>query len=240
VTQQTSLARVALNFNLTAIPTNATVSKAELSFNRIGDYLGYDMAGTYKVYLITKSWTSATATWDNLSTSIGTTAVATKSYTTGTKGWITFDVTSATKSLVANPSNNYGFMILIDFVLNSSTNGHISKIHSSESKSTQLQPKIVIDYTTGTAVTNHTALTRDKLAVSYSRKGNLLVSIPQRGNYTISFYAGNGSMLGKIDNTCFDAGTHTLPCADQNLPKGVLFVMVKNDDMAGVSRVVVY
>jgi len=99
---------------------------------------------------------------------------------------------------------------------------------------------MVIEYTTGTTVTNHTALNQNKIGISYSRKGNLLVSIPQKGNYTISFYVGNGSMVGKIDNTCFDAGTHSILYSYLNLPKGVLFVNVKNDEMAWVSRVVSY
>ncbi len=229
-----------MNFDLTAIPTNADITKAELSFYRIGDYLGYDMSGTYEVYLITESWSSSSATWENLSTSIGQNTVATKNYTKGTTGWMDFDVTDATGDLVADPSTNYGFMILIEFDLNSYTNGHISKIHSSESSQEDLQPKMVIEYTATPIVTDNVKMSNNQMAIQYNQSGNLQVSTKTDGKYTILFHAGNGRQIGHINNKYLQAGTNIVSCSNLNLPKGLVFITLKNVNQSVNSKAVIY
>lgn len=233
------MGRIALNFDLTAIPEHATVTNAELLFYRIGDYYGYDMDGTYEAHLINESWTSSTATWENLSTSYEQTVIASLDYTRGTTGWFDFDVTDATAGLVANPSENLGFMILIDFVLNSSTNGHISKIHSSESSEESLQPKIVVEYTATPIITDNAPDKLQQMAVNYGT-GKLRVSTVTDGNYTILFHTGNGRLLYKMDERFLKAGTQTITCDKSHFVKGVVFITVQGNRQSAISKAVVY
>jgi hypothetical protein len=229
-----------LNFDLTAIPTHADVTKAEISFYRTGDYLGYDMDGTYEVYLITKSWASSTATWENLATSIGQTPVTTLAYHRGTTGWFDFDVTDAAGDLVSDPSKNYGFMILIEFELNAYTNGHISLIHSSEATREDLQPKMVIDYTATPVITGRTKIKSNNMSISYKQSGALLVNTKSDGIYTILFYTGNGRLIDQIDKRYLSAGSHTISCGNVDLPKGVVLITLRKDNQSAVSKAVIY
>jgi hypothetical protein len=198
------------------------------------------MNGTYEVYLITESWSSSTATWENLSSSIGQTPVTTVEYTRGTTGWFDFDVTGATGDLVANPSENFGFMILIDFVLNSYTNGHISKIHSSESSEENLQPKMVIEYTATPIVTGKAKINSKNMSIILNQSGNLLVSTKTDGKYEIMFHTGNGRLVGKIDNKYLSAGTYSISCDNITLPKGIVFITLSNGNQSSISKAVIY
>lgn len=233
------MGRIALNFDLTVVPEHAEVTKAELSFYRIDDYLGYDMSGTYEVHLINESWTSSTATWENLSSSYEQTVVASLGYTKGTTGWFDFDATDATANLVANPSENFGFMILIDFELTSNTNGHISKIHSSESSEESLQPKIVVEYTATPVITDNIPVKPQQMAVNY-RSGKLQVSTVTEGNYTILFHTGNGRLIYKMGERYLKAGTHTIACDKNHFVKGVLFITVQGNRQSAISKAVIY
>lgn len=197
------------------------------------------MDGTYEVYLINESWTSATATWENLSSSYEPTVVASLEYTRGTTGWFDFDVTDATADLVANPSENFGFMILIDFVLNSNTNGHISMIHSSESSAETLQPKIVVEYSATPIITDNLAVKPQQMTANYN-SGKLRVSIVTDGNYTIMFYNGNGRLLYKINGHYLNAGTHALNCDNVPFTNGVFFIQVQGNGQSAMSKAVVY
>jgi hypothetical protein len=198
------------------------------------------MNGTYEVYLITESWSSSTATWENLATSIGQNPVATINYTKGTTGWFDFDVTDATGDLVANPSDNYGFMILIDFELNSYTNGHISKIHSSESSEESLQPKMVIEYTATPIITNNATMNNSTMPITYNKSGNLFVSVRMDGKYSLMFHTGNGRLIDKINNKYLSAGIHTIECNNLNLPKGIVFISLKNGSQSVIFKAVIY
>jgi hypothetical protein len=196
------------------------------------------MDGTYEVYLINESWTSATATWENLSSSYEPTVVASLEYTRGTTGWFDFDVTDATAGLVANPSDNFGFMILIDFSLSSNTNGHISMIHSSESTEETLQPKMVVEYTATPIITDNSAVTPQQMTATYN-SGKLRVSTVTDGNYTVMFYNGNGRLLYKISEHYLKAGTHAITC--DNVPlNGIFFITVQGNGKSVVSKAVVY
>ena len=223
------MGRIALNFDLTVIPEHATVTNAELSFYRICDY-----------YLINESWTSSTATWENLSSSYEQTVVASLDYIKGTTGWFDFNVTDATADLVANPSENFGFMILIDFVLNSSTNGHISKIHSSESSEESLQPKMVVEYSATPIITDNALLKQPQIGVTYNQSGKLQVSTLTGGNYTIMFHTGNGRLLYRMDEKYLKAGKHSISCDKAPFTKGVLFITVQGNGQSAMSKAVIY
>ena len=198
------------------------------------------MNGTLEVHLINESWSSSTASWSSLAESFDQTVLDSKEYVGGTTGWFDFDVTEATANLVTNPSENFGFMIFIDFELNSTTNGHVSKIHSSESSEESLQPKIVVEYT-GTPVTTDNVLVKpQQMAVLYNQSGKLQVSTVTDGNYAIMFHTGNGRLLYKMDERFLKAGTHTITCDKNKFVKGVVFITVQGNRQSTISQAVVY
>lgn len=156
--------RVALKFNLSSIPVGAQVTKAELSLFRIGDFLGYDYAATMQVYPITESWSDQSSTWETLAQSVGAIAT-TKELPKGTKGELTFDVSTLVKEMVDGTTDNHGFMIGCTTTYTGNSNGQFSFLHSSESNDNTSVPKLTVTYT-GTDV-----LSKEKVkAVGFNAK----------------------------------------------------------------------
>jgi hypothetical protein len=138
-------------FNLSSIPSNATITSATLSF-----YVYQIDAGTPNVscYRILKQWDELQATYNNRLTSTawgtpglqsGTDYTATAIATSGnitTVGWANFNVTSQVQSWVNGSQTNYGVMYKL------STTGHVRTRMSEYVTDTTQRPKLAISYTT--------------------------------------------------------------------------------------------
>jgi len=139
------------SFDLSSIPSNATITSATLSF-----YVYQVSGGTPNVscYRVLKQWDEMQATYNNRLTGTawgtpgllsGTDYYATAIATSGNisaAGWANFTVTSQVQSWVNGSQTNYGVMYKL------STTGHLRTYMSEYTTDTSLRPKLQISYTT--------------------------------------------------------------------------------------------
>jgi hypothetical protein len=137
-------------FDLSSIPSNATITSATMSF-----YV-YNVSGTPKVscYRVLKQWAELEATYNSRLTGTawgtpgllsGTDYAATAIVTTGNisvVGWANFNVTSQVQSWVNGSQANYGVMY------RAITIGHLYTWMSEYTTDTTVRPKLVVSYTT--------------------------------------------------------------------------------------------
>ena len=167
--------------------------------------------------------------------------IASQDYSRGTNNtWFDFDVTDAVSDMVAGQSENYGFMAFVDADVPTNSSGHISLIHSSEASQDDLQPKLVVEYSGTPIVSQMVKNSAAPLAITYNQAGNILVTTNTGGKYSILFHTGNGRLVGRIDNKNFQAGVNTVSCNNLDLPKGLMFVTLKNDSHTFNSKAVIY
>ncbi len=140
---------MAIKYDLSDIPKNATISKATLSVYVYanGEKLGvggYPRNAPKSVYRITDSWSQSNITWNSKPSSNNT--VLDSSINTSINIWEDFNVTSAIKDMVENGGDNNGFLIKFPLELKYSYLG--ARIWSSEYSTANLRPKLTISYST--------------------------------------------------------------------------------------------
>ncbi len=142
-----------VKFDLTSIPTNASISRATL-------YLySYDAAqvkgstGEYGAYPVTTAWAAGTATWASPWTTAGgdfaATADATASKQAVAGVWYAFDVTSRVQQWIATPASNLGWLIRC-------TDENLRNqdyFYQSDAASASYRPKLVVTDTGGFTIT---------------------------------------------------------------------------------------
>ncbi len=137
-----------LCFDLSSIPTNATVTSATLDFRS-----GSTATGTFDVCEVTGSttWTETQPTWTNSNTRIGSTVYGTGSIPTGAAGTAVPTITlnaagiALINSWIANPAVNYGFSL-------KTTSTTDIAVCSSNHATTSYRPKLTLTYTSGSQV----------------------------------------------------------------------------------------
>ncbi|MFZ5989419.1 MAG: DNRLRE domain-containing protein [Bacillota bacterium] len=150
--------RPILKFDFSSLPSGATITSANVSCY-YWDYLNTSPAGlTAKFYRLTQTgWTELGATWNkydgtNAWASIGgdytTTDGAAATIPSSVGLWVNWNVTILAQYAQANV--NEILHGLIRFETESSTQ-HSARFKSSEEAGTTYDPKLVIDYTTGTS-----------------------------------------------------------------------------------------
>jgi hypothetical protein len=156
-----------IKYDLSGIPSNATITSATLSLWVSADYA--DNAPTVEVRRVKRNWGESTATWNtydgsnNWSTAGGTgandvdTATATgsealsASLSAGTEVQFTLD-TAEVKKLTDGTYTNYGWLLKV-----ASGSDNCYGFHSSSSATSGYRPKLVIVYSVATATPTTTA-----------------------------------------------------------------------------------
>jgi hypothetical protein len=137
--------RSLIEFDLAHIPVNAVINSASLTLYGNGhNQLGMSNA-TY-LNRVTSAWDENSLTW-NLMPAISSTytiSVAATNTTTPNENKI-IDVTTHVQDMVANPSGNYGWVMLLQ---NEVTAAYAAMVFGSSDNSTAaLRPKLEINYT---------------------------------------------------------------------------------------------
>lgn len=111
--------------------------------------------GDYALHLITQAWVEGEADWNNASedkkwSEAGGDYVsdAVDELTVGREDgerWISYDVLEAVKSFVANPEENYGFLLRNSFL------SQEMDVASSEYEDSELRPKLTVELTPSAA-----------------------------------------------------------------------------------------
>jgi hypothetical protein len=145
-----------LQFDLSAVPPDATVLSATLSLYCFEDPAP-DFAVPYTIHRITTPWQDSTATWlDASATLLWTTpggdylqdTIQVVTFAgTSTGLWNTSDITSAVDAFVRDPSSNHGITI---FAPQHSSEGTLW--YSSECATDSLRPKVTVTYATASVM----------------------------------------------------------------------------------------
>ncbi|HEY4784487.1 MAG TPA: DNRLRE domain-containing protein [Bacteroidales bacterium] len=109
-------ARSLIEFNLSYIPPQTKIKKAELSlywkpFGNLTDQTGEN---AFSIYRITQPWDEATVTWNNQPSTTDLYKVMVPKSTSIDQSYLNIDVTYLVQDMIDDPSTNYGFMLKLD------------------------------------------------------------------------------------------------------------------------------
>lgn len=235
VEQVTSEGRVALKFDLTSIPNDVEITNATFSIYRLGDYLGYDMLATTYISPINKSWSGSTASWDNLALSCDA-PVTESTLPSNTTGWLEFDVTSLIKDMIRSRSNN-GFMLSCTTNNTSNSNGQFSFLVSSESPDTEKVPKLEIEYTGGTAISNDKSNNLIPLTFYLSKNKLNIIAAVNLEKSSIEFINTAGKAVCKIKKD-ITIGTNSIN-VPKHISKGTYLLLIKNSKIRILKKLMI-
>ncbi len=140
-----------LQFDLSAIPSNAAITKAELKLNYYGGSSSYPM--DMSAHRVTSNWSEGTVTWNQRDSGISWATIGgdfnsspeSTTHLEGTYGWYTWDITNLTQMWFNGTVPNYGVLLKC----NESTvpNGNYKYFYSSDYGTASLRPQLVVIYT---------------------------------------------------------------------------------------------
>lgn len=137
-----------IEFDLSQIPSNATINSASLSlfaYNSIGNQTHSTLSGSNASLLqrVTSSWTENNVTWDNQPTTTSVNQVTLAASTSTTQNYTNIDVTGLVIDMKNNPSSSFGFMLRLI------TEQYYRKLvfASSDNTNASIRPKLEICYT---------------------------------------------------------------------------------------------
>ncbi len=234
--------RSLIEFDLTAIPSTAVVSDAKLSLYNNSNPASGNMGGSHSTssgsnasYLskITSGWVESTCTWSNQPSTTTVGQVSLSPSTSAHQDFLNINVTSLVQEMVANPSQNFGFMFQL--AMEDYYRGLI--FASSDHSNPQLRPKLEICYSINNAdVTESNSIEKmgQMLVFPNPNKGNFVVSIPSEINGGKLYVT---DLEGKI---VFEDGFEGDQCL-LNLPLsgGIYFVKIVNGEQVLNGRIVV-
>jgi hypothetical protein len=117
-----NIGRGLMEFDLSSIPTDATVLGAFLSLTASGPTgttgavtsVGDVGQNSATIRRITSAWVDNTVTWNTQPTSTDMDAVPLAQSTYSMQNYLNIDVTTLVQDMVADPDNSYGFMLKLD------------------------------------------------------------------------------------------------------------------------------
>ncbi|PHS08600.1 MAG: hypothetical protein COA88_06450 [Kordia sp.] len=135
-----------IRFDFSQIPAGATVQSVELSLYSYNSTANGTHSGinTSLLQRVTSSWEEDTVTWNSQPITTVDDEVVLVNSTMNVQNYLDIDVTNMTSYMIANPSNNYGFMLRLEDETNTSTRRML--FASSDNADSDLHPKVVIEY----------------------------------------------------------------------------------------------
>ncbi|MES2761540.1 MAG: DNRLRE domain-containing protein [Bacteroidota bacterium] len=141
--------RALIDFNLGAIPANATIISANLNLYALGasGSLPGHSGPNNTSYLerVTQNWGEMTATWNNQPTSTAVNHVTLNQSTSATQNYLNINVTNLVQDMINNSSTSFGFKLKLASEAVTNSLLFASKDHSNSS----LRPTLVVTYSTG-------------------------------------------------------------------------------------------
>ncbi len=146
-----NITRGLIQFSLTQIPANATITDAKLSLYYNPDYTPLtEHTGNNALWIrrITSQWNEGTVTWNTQPTISTTNQVSVPQSVSNKQDYPDIDVTLLTQDIFKNVANNYGMMIQ----LQDETPYNDVMLASSDHPNKNLHPKIIVCYTIPTDI----------------------------------------------------------------------------------------
>ena len=142
--------RSLMEFDLSSIPQNATVTDARLSLyndptsgENAGQHSSLSGSNVAVLQRITSSWSESTVTWTNQPPTTSLNQITLPQSTSAHQDYINIDVTTVANDMVQNPASNHGFMIKL--VTESYWRAMI--FASSDNANAAKRPSITVTYT---------------------------------------------------------------------------------------------
>ena len=239
------LLRSLIQFDLSSIPSNATVSSAKLSlyYNPTSPANGQEGSNASWLQRITSSWTENGVTWNNQPATTTSGQVALPQSTTIDQDYPNNNLKQMVKFWVAHPTQNYGCMLRLqdETVIYSSM-----KFASSDYSDATRRPKLNVCYTTN-ELNGETKYHEDEFdanrIIAYPNPFNdeLIISLDQPVNSpaTLLLLSADGKTivpptLVSIEN----GGSINIGALIRDVAPGVYFLKVKTDGEAFVKKLV--
>jgi len=200
--------RALIDFDLTQIPSNAMITNASLSLYSSG---GTDLdladhstrSGSNASYIerITAPWEESTVTWDTQPTTTTTNRVSLPATTSVDQDFLNMDVTQLVGDMVADSSNNHGFMMR----LQTEVEYRNLSFYTSDYTDALKRPKLEITYTVP-------SITRDSIFATicqgegYEFNGTILT---ETGIYQDSLTNSNDCGEGNVLNLTVKDAAYT-------------------------------
>lgn len=108
--------RTYLSFDLSAIPTTATIQSANLNlfFNSSsGHAQGHQGSNACFLRRVTSPWTESAVSWNTQPQSTAVGEVSIPMSTSSSQDYLGIGLTSSIQDMVTNPSSNYGFVLML-------------------------------------------------------------------------------------------------------------------------------
>jgi len=171
VLQYTTPDRQIHKFDLSSIPSGATINAAQIWFDVQGVTGGTPTVGCYRILT---HWDEMQATWSNRLTGTawgagglqsGTDYVATAlgTATVSSAGWVSYDITSTVQGWVNGSYVNEGVMYM------ETSAGRTMVYMSDYASPTTVRPKLIVNYTGGSLSITTSSLPADTVGVAYNQ-----------------------------------------------------------------------
>jgi hypothetical protein len=142
-----SVVRSLIEFDFSSIPSNATITSAELSlyFNPNDSFNFANHSGDNVLYIqqALSAWTETGVTWNNQPTTTTANQVIMPSAGTSTQDYLNIDVSAMVTDMFSSPSGNNGFLLRME---NETSFYRAVVFASSDHPNANLRPKLVITY----------------------------------------------------------------------------------------------
>lgn len=239
-----TITRSFIQFDLSSIPIGSTIGSAELALyndpgNNIvltnGDHSNLTASNASFISRVTGPWDEFTVTWNNQpSYTILDQAVLAQSVLPN-QDYTNIDVTAMIQYMVANPSQNFGFILRLETEIN-----YAALIFgSSDNADAMNHPKLVINYTSPVGI-NTIGQNVEDLSI-YPNPTNGLVTITADGlhwkNTSLSLYNTLGQLVLEEEVIARSNTEYTLDVS--KLSTGVYHLVVLEDDKRYSAKVLV-
>ena len=235
--------RSLIQFDLSGIPANATVTDAKLNlyFNPTSEEGKHaQIFGSNKSYLqrITSSWTESTVTWNTQPSVTTLNQVSLAGTTSSTQSFSNINVTQLIVDSRNNPASSFGFMLK----LQQEKSYRKLIFASSDNATASIRPKLVITYTTPSPlVVNGNGFSNDELQiVPNPSKGEtkLLLNVNEKTLAQVSVYDATGiSKIGFLSS--LTKGFNEIKFDAAALNRGVYFVSITTADKSYNCKLVI-
>lgn len=199
-------------FDLSSIPANTHIEKAELSFYTFANFIGYQGRvlpnGPKTIHAITTPWEEAKVTWQ-YPPEFDETIINT-SYEDQIRVWEHFDITDYVKDIINGKIENHGLLVkqVPTFYSRQVPSAGV-QIYSSEYATVELRPKLTL----------HT----DKSTANFKTK--ITGTFPKHGRYNIEVI----NLRGQIVDSFISEDINLLrPILKKRCNSGFNIILIKN------------
>ncbi len=236
-----NLWRPLFRFNLSEIPAGSPVISARLSLYANPNPVSAPHSGANKSYIrkVTTAWDQNTVTWETHPDYSTVNQVSLTESISPTEDYLDLDVTELVREMVANPSTNFGFIIM-----NRIENTYRS-INFASSECTDISKRPKLDVVYGPVnIEPHSNAVPDGY-ILYQNKPNpfnpetaISFKIPERTFVSLKIFDGLGKEAADIYSGELSEGIYTKYWNAANYPAGVYYYRMQADRFTDTKKLV--